>query len=150
MQELTLTIDYCDFLGKELEDYLITLNGINEIKINNSNNQIYIKYNYDLIKTKILVLEIKLFLNKLKLPSIIGFNKHPKNNLKEYSIIIKDLCCEYCLNTMIEELLFTEGIEKCYSDFNYKNKKNVKIKINYRSDIITIEEIQNLEKKFNQ
>ena len=44
MQELTLTIDYCDYFSKELEEYLISLKGVIKSKINLANNEINIKY----------------------------------------------------------------------------------------------------------
>jgi len=149
MQELTLTIDYCDYFSKELEEYLISLKGVIKSKINLANNEINIKYDSKLININILKNEILLFLSLNKIPSIISFDKHSINKTINYNIIIKDLCCEYCLKHMIEELLLIDGINSAYSNFNYKNKTNVNLIINYDNNLITKEEIIAISHKFN-
>ena len=50
---------------------------------------------------------------------------------------------------MIEELLVLDGIESAYSDFDYHNKRNVKIVICYDSSLINDSMIRDLEIKFN-
>ncbi len=61
----------------------------------------------------------------------------------------KDLCCEYCLNGMVEELLEIDGIESAYTDFDYNNKFNVNIFITYNDEIIGKEKINELKEQFN-
>ena len=149
MNELTLKIDYCDFLDKELKEYLISLDGVFESEFDSSKNEIYVKYDANLINLKILKYEILLFLSLLKIPSIIGFNKHTKSKVINYSINIKDLCCEYCLKNMIEELLTINGIESALTNFDYHNKKDVIITIQYDNKLINEKEITDIEKEFN-
>lgn len=64
-------------------------------------------------------------------------------------MVIKDLCCEYCLNSMIDELLITSGIEQEYTNFDYRHKQNVFIYIIYDDTKITLDQIKKLEEKFN-
>lgn len=149
MNELTLKIDYCDFIDNELKEYLISLEGVFESEVDSSLNEIYVKYDASLINLEILKYEILAFLSLLKIPSIIGFNKHSKNKVINYSITIKDLCCEYCLMIMIEELLSIKGIESALTNFDYHNKKDVIITIQYDKNLISEKEIKNIEKKFN-
>ena len=80
---------------------------------------------------------------------IVAFNKNFKNGIRKDCILIKDLCCEYCLNGMIEELLEIDGIESAYTDFDYNNKFNVNIFITYNDEIIGKEKINELKEQFN-
>jgi copper chaperone CopZ len=91
-----------------------------------------------------------LFLGINTIPSLLAFDKHSKNKLEKATITIKDLCCEYCLMGMIEELLFIDGIDKVDSDFDYMNKKNVKFNIMYDENIISADKIKELEKNMNE
>lgn len=148
MSELTLIFD-CDN-HKELKEYLVSLNGILEVEITNIDDlKIYVKYDSNLINLKTIKMEILLFLDVIKIPSIISFNKHSKNSLSKYTIIIENLCCEYCFKGMIEELLVTDGIESAYSDFDYDNKKNVAISICYDNNLIAGEVLKKIENKLN-
>lgn len=148
MKELTITFDNV-WLDKELKEYLLSQNGIHNVEIDDKSETINIRYNPKLINIKIIILEILAFMNMLKTPSIILFNKHSNNTLIKTNIIIKDLCCEYCLKGMIEELFLINGIEKVNTNFDYINKKDVLINIEYDNELITKEDIEMLETKFN-
>lgn len=148
MKELTITFDNT-WLDKELKEYLLSLNGIHVVEIDDKCETINIKYNPEIITIKIIKLEILAFMDILKMPSIISFNKYSKNMLTKTTIIVKDLCCEYCLKGMIEELLLINGIEKVNTNFDYSNKKDVVINIEYDNQLITKEDIEMLETKFN-
>ena len=149
MAKLTLKIEYSDFLDKFLMDYLEKLDGVKAVKINNDKNEVYVKYNSNIVSPKVLSKEALLYLDLIEIPSIIAFNKHSKCSTKKDSIIIKDLCCEYCLKSMIEDLFEIDGIISVYSDFDYKNKSNVSIFITYDENKINKEKIKELEDKFN-
>lgn len=145
MNKLTLKLD-CEIYN-EIKSYLLDLNGVDEVLI--SKDEITVIYNDEGIDVYMLKGEIELFLEIDKTPSIIGFNKYNITDNK-YDIYINDLCCEYCLKGFIEELLMIDGIVEAYTDFDYVNKKNVKIMIKYDSSIISMDEINNLEKEFNE
>lgn len=151
MNELTLELD-C--LGhKDLKEYLLSLTGVFEVNIELSENLIInIRYNPELMNFAALTVEILLFLDKLKTPSIISFNKHTKTKTIDYKIAIKDLCCEYCLKGMIYDLLMTSGIENANSDFEdtlYQSTENVIIYISYDPKLISKDQIKKIELKFN-
>lgn len=153
MNNLSLEID-TNYIDEELREYLLTLKGISDIKINDSKNIIDVEYDNNIISINILKLEISLFLNRLKIPFILSFNKHPKIKTTNYQMVIKDLCCERCLEHIIEELFLTTGIESAFSDFdfsnfNYINQKNIKINIKYNPFLISKEKILKLEDQFN-
>lgn len=148
MQELTFEIDA--WSHDELKGYLSSLKGVIEVFITNEVFlKISIKYLPDLITAKILKMEILLFLNILKMPSIIAFNKHCKENLSEYEIAIKDLCCEYCLKSMIEDLFLMTGIESVSTEFVSDDERCVKIKILYNKSILKESDLSQLEIKLN-
>lgn len=148
MNELMLKFDY-ECIDKNIIEYLLSLEGIIEVKINNLENELYIKYNQNTISLKLIKLEILLFLGT-KIPDIIEFDKYSKAILTKTNIIIKDLCCEYCLKSMIEELLLIKGIEKVSTNFDSFNKKDVILNIKYDKELISKEDIKILEDKFNK
>ena len=46
-----------------------------------------------------------LFLDILKIPSIIAFDKHTRQELRKYLLDNEKIhCCEYCLKGTIEDL----------------------------------------------
>jgi len=90
MSELTIIID--NWGHKELKEYLMSLNGILDVIIKNEKQlEIYIKYNSNLITPKIIRLGILLFLDILKIPSILAFDKHSPIKTSEYKIIRNDI-----------------------------------------------------------
>ena len=144
MNKITIELD--TILDKGLLEYLKTIDGIENCDINEGKISIVYKDNISLF---VIVKEICLYLDILKIPSILSFDKYLHNNLKEYQILINDLCCEYCLMSDIEELLYINGINSAYSDYDFKDKNNVVIYITYDSSIISKEELDKLNKKFN-
>lgn len=149
MQKLTLKLDCSVLYDEDLNKYLTSLKGVNLVKIDKNNFDIYIEYNSNIISLKILKYEILYCLNLLRIPSIIGFDKHSTCMISKKKIVIKDLCCEYCLKGMMEDLLEIEGITSAYTDFDYTNKKDVNIYITYDENLITNDSLEEIEKKFN-
>lgn len=152
MSELTIIIDHWGH--KELKEYLMSLNGILDVIIKNGEPlEIYVKYNSNLITPKIIRLEILLFLDILKTPSILAFDKHSTMEMPEYKIIRNGICCEYCLKGAIEDLFEIDGIEKVESNFNkekiYDERDNVIISIKYNSDLISMDDMRQIELKLN-
>ena len=151
MKDITIELD--DWGHRELEEYLLTVPGINSVKTNDATNiKIDINYDSQKINSKMIRMELDLFFDRAKEPSLISFDKHePANN--SYKIKIKYLCCEYCLKGMIEDLYDTNGIISCKSNFDFvkpekQRFKNVLLNITY-NDIIDIDKIKELEKGFN-
>ncbi len=153
MAELTIVID--DWGHKELKEYLMTLNGILDVKIKNDEQlNVYLKYNSNLITPKIIKMEIMLFLDMMKTPSMLSFDKYTKFKTSNYTIIRDDLCCEYCFKGAIEDLFEIEGIEKVQSNFNEdyffkKGEEKITINIKYNPDLISKEEMKQIELKLN-
>lgn len=154
MSRLTLIIE--NWGHKELESYLKSLNGINDVKIKNEDKlEIYIEYDSNIINWKIIKMEIFFFLNILKMPSLISFDKYSDVDLYEYKIIRNDICCEYCFRAAIDDLFEIEGIEKVESNFDeegyYKqdcdSRDNVIINVFFNPNILSIEDIKQIDLK---
>ena len=94
-------------------------------------------------------MNILLYLNLINIPSIVSFNKHDNENIKNEAITIEDLCCEFCLKCMIEELLEIGGIVSAYTDFDYINKVNVNIFITYNDKLVDDYKLKEIKDKFN-
>lgn len=149
MKKITLKIDYSNFLNNDFKKYIKDLKGVKSLELDNQNEKTCIEYDSSIIPLNVLKMEILLYLDLKKIPSIMAFDKHDISNLNKYTIVIKDLCCEYCLKGMIEDLLEYDAIKSAYTDFNYIDKNNVNIFITYDDKILKSDELKNLENKFN-
>lgn len=155
MKELYISLD--TWGHKELKDYLMSLEGIFEVNIDDTNKlDVYLKYNSNLITPKIIKMEILLFLNVVKIPSLLSFNKYPKFKILNYTIIRDDLCCEYCFKGAIDDLFEIEGIEQVESNFNedylfqnYENREKIKINIKYNPNLIDSDTMKQIELDLN-
>lgn len=154
MKQISLEFDDSPRIG--LREYLLKLNGIFEVEITFTEFiKITIKYDPILINLNVIKLEIIAYLDLFNLPSLISFDKNVGvvgniDNEINYDIIINNLCCEYCLRNMIDQLLNMESILSAYSDYGKLNfqKDKVFIHIKYDSNLITLEEIKQLSIKF--
>lgn len=156
MSKLTLMIE--SWGHEELESYLKSLNGIHDIKIKNEDKlEIYVEYDENIITWKIIKMEIFLFLNIWKVPSLISFNKYSDVDLYEYKITRNDICCEYCFRSTIEELFEIEGIEKVESNFDeedyykqdYDSRDNVIINVFFNPNILSTQDIKQIDLKLS-
>lgn len=156
MAKLTIIIDHWGHV--ELKEYLLSLKGISEVIIKNEEQlNIHIEYNHNLISHKLIKMEIILFLDIKKTPSIIAFDKHSTNKTSTYEIVRNDICCEYCLKGAIEDLFEIEGIDKVESNINLENYYQTKyderdtaiIKIKYNPQLISHDDMKKIELTLN-
>ena len=135
--------------GNELRTFLLSQDCIVDVNIvvQDFITEIDIKYNKNIIP-KIIMNYINLF-EKSEYPIMMGFDSKKNDDTKVLKYVVSDLCCEYCLKGMIEELLLINGIEKVNTNFDYINKKDVVLNIEYDNELITKENIKILENKFN-
>ena len=145
MKKIKIKFDYVLYFDEDFNIYLSNLCGVTSAIMDKKNEEIVLEYDSSMTSLKILMKEILLYLDLIKVPSIIAFDKY----ICKDTIIIKDLCCEYCLKSMIEELLVTNGIESAYTDFDYVNKYDVNIFITYDDTVIDNIMLENLKIKFN-
>lgn len=144
MEKITMKFDV--FLHKELNEYLVSLKGVSKVIVDIEEGEVDIEYESSIISLKILIKEIEMFLNEKMFP-LIAFDKHNTENIVKKTIVIKDLCCEYCLKDLIEELMYLNGISSIYTDFDYNNKNDVNLFISYNGEELKLEEIENLIKE---
>ncbi len=151
MSEFNIVID--NWGHKELKEYLMSLKGILDVEIKNDKLlDVYLKYDSSLITPKIIIMEITLFLDITKIPTILSFDKHPKFKTANYMITRDDICCEYCYKGAIEDLFEIEGIETVKSNYNeddFKNHQKIIINIKYNPNLISIDEMKQIELKLN-
>lgn len=151
MAELTIIIDHWGH--KELKEYLMSLNGILDVIIKKQEQlEIYIQYNPNLTTPKIIRIEILLFLDILKIPSILAFDKHSTIKTSEYKIIRNDICCEYCFKGAIDDLFEIDGIEKVESNFNaenYNKQNNIILNMKYNPHLLSRDDMKQIELKLN-
>ena len=134
MEKIKIKFDYVSYYDFE-EEFLLYLSksyGIISADVDKKTDDIILEY------------------DSSKIPSVIAFDKCVSNShIRKDIIVIKDICCEYCLKDMIKELLVVDGIESAYTDFDYVNKYNVNIFITYDDTIINEEKLIDLKNKFN-
>lgn len=148
LDELTLIFNKNTMLHKELKEYISSLDGIYDIKIDIDSSELYIKYDSKIIPTKIVIKEIYACLEILKVPSLTGFDKHSENKNQTYKIQMDTICCEYCLMGIIEDLLSIKGIQKVDTDYDdIEHRENFSINIEYNEVLISEKEIIELVNK---
>lgn len=130
-----------DYLDVGIDEYLLTVKGINEVNVNGK--EVIISYDSKLISLKVIKLEIYLFLG-IKNPGILMFNKNSDIELTINNYILDDVCCEYCLLGKIDELLDTEGIYKIINDYDGDLRKKVNLKISYDKEVISWKRIKKI------
>ncbi len=97
-------------------------------------------------------MEITLFLNIAKIPSILSFDKYLKFKTVNYMITRDDICCEWCYKGAIEDLFEIEGIEIVNGNFNeddFENREKIIISIKYNPNLISIDEMKQIELELN-
>ena len=132
------------FLHNELKDYILSLNGVDEVYIDNEENlNIKIIYNKNIFFNNILYLELNLFLN-YKTPYLYSFNKYSDSNLKvyEYKFNKEDDLIEYEYFYIIDKLFNSKGVEKIESDYDYSSMPETLLKIYYNDSVISLEKIK--------
>ena len=132
------------YLHNELEDYLLSLNGVEEVIINNEDNlDIKISYNKNIISNYILYMEINLFLD-YKTPYLYSFDKFSNSNLKKYEYKFKkeDDLIEYEYFYIIDWLFNNKGVEKVESDYDYSTMPETLLKIYYDDSVISLDKIK--------
>ncbi len=152
MEKIKIKFDYVSYYDFE-EEFLLYLSksyGIISADVDKKTDDIILEYDSSKISLELLTKEILIYLGLDKIPSVIAFDKCVSNShIRKDIIVIKDICCEYCLKDMIKELLVVDGIESAYTDFDYVNKYNVNIFITYDDTIINEEKLIDLKNKFN-
>ena len=142
MERITLMIDSQSYAG--LKEYLQNLEGVFKVSITqNAFLTVDITYDETKVSFNILKLEILLYLNLSKVPSIIGFNKYKEGNTKEYTTSINNFCCECCLKNFIERLLDNPDITSVITDYSDDAliAETLKLQLTYNADK-EIEEIK--------
>ncbi len=143
MKKLTLTFDSIDLYSlrnqKEFNDYILSLNGVLESNIScNDDGTVTFNITYDdnIIKDKILCIEIKTFLKQYRYPSLILFDKHFDGNIDKKTIK-KTICCEFCFKITIEDLFDIDEIVKVENNYIERYIENY-TSLDEGEDILTI------------
>lgn len=127
-----------------LEDYLLSIDGIEYVKKEDTGYNFFITITYD--ETKIFLerieKEILLYIDKLKVPVIVSFNKF-EDYVVIKEIVIEDGCCEYCMNGKIQKLLEIDGINSASYDEG-EAFFNVILKLVYNPDKINNEKLRQI------
>ena len=144
MKEVTFKFDNV-MSSNDFSDYFLSLTGIKNINYKNVDYlEITIQYTDDISLERI-KLQLELYFNILKIPEMLFFDKHIKKDLKKEQIVIKDMCCEYCIKGTIEDLFDTNGIVSAYTNYDQiEFFCDVTFYITYDDTIITKEEINNI------
>ncbi len=142
MKEIELEIN--DYRNR-LEEYLLSIDGILDVKIKNKEYNFFVTITYD--ETKMFIerieKEIKLYIDRLNEPIVVSFNKFEDNEtIKE--IVIEDVCCEYCMEGSVEKLLQIDGIGSFSFDQD-TNYLNIPAKLGYNPDKISKEKLKEIE-----
>lgn len=155
MEKISLLID--DWYHKELKEYLMSLKGVINVNINDDDAlKIDVDYDSKQINDKIVKMEVSLFLDSRRFPTLLTFDRHFSGKLNKYTIKRKDVCCEFCFKGAIEDLFAINAIKKVQNNFYeqyYKNhnnhEKDIIIDIFYDSNVLNAKELKNIEESLN-
>ena len=115
MEKIKIKFDYVSYYDFE-EEFLLYLSksyGIISADIDKKTNEIIVEYDSSKISLELLTKEILIYLGLDKIPSVIAFDKCVSNShIRKNIIVIKDICCEYCLKDMIKEHVALTNSEK--------------------------------------
>lgn len=128
-----------------LEEYLLSIDGIMDVKIENKEYNFFVTITYD--ETKMFVerieKEIKLYIDRINESIVVSFNKFEDNEvIKE--IVIEDGCCEYCMKGNAESLSKIDGI----GSFSFDQDNgyfDVHAKLGYNPNKISEEKLKEIE-----
>ena len=163
MKKTTFLIDEFDIIEvvyekelKEFKEYLLSLKGIISASVKNDEIiTVDVCYDEKLITDNIIFMEIKTYLNILKIPALISFDRYAKGEIKSYKIEAS-ICCEYCFKIAVEDLFDISGILKVDSNYienYYDNKAGKKEKdtiiVYYDPKIITENRMKEIEKELD-
>ena len=118
-------------IKNEIIEYLLTQEGIEEVKINEIDlfEELEIKYNEK--TTPIIIMKyIDLFQNN-KFSTMISFDKEIEKEKKTLKYVVDDMCCEYCYKGLIEELFMNDNVKSVNSNFDFNNFYNIELVVEY-------------------
>ena len=121
-------------IKNEIIEYLLTQEGIEEVKINEIDlfEELEIKYNEK--TTPIIIMKyIDLFQNN-KFSTMISFDKEIEKEKKTLKYVVDDMCCEYCYKGLIEELFMNDNVKSVNSNFDFNNFYNIELVVEYNKD----------------
>lgn len=128
-----------------LEEYLLSIDGIMDVKIENKEYNFFVTITYD--ETKMFVerieKEIKLYIDRINEPIVVSFNNFEDNDvIKE--INIEDACCEFCMKGNAEKLSKIDGIG-LFSFDQDNGYFDVHAKLGYNPNKISEEKLKEIE-----
>ena len=133
-----------------LKDYLLSQNGIDDIKIVTKDliSEIDITYSNEI--TPIIIFKyIELYQNE-QIPMMLGFDKTVNFRLKQIKYKIDDICCEYCYKGLVTDLFKNDKIKSLKSNFDFnKPAFNIEFLIEYNEDYNEQELINFIKDKNN-
>jgi len=139
-----------DLINKELKEYLLEQDGINNVIVSNKEFLTTLNIDYDKrITPEIIMKHIELF-QKNKYSILFEFDKGTIGDFRILKYTIDDICCEYCYKGLIKDLFENEKIKSVKSNFDY-NKSNFDIDfiIEYDENYKEEDLIKYIKEKFN-
>lgn len=139
-----------DLINKELKEYLLEQDGINNVIVSNKEFLTTLNIDYDKrITPEIIMKHIELF-QKNKYSILFEFDKGAIGDFRILKYTIDDICCEYCYKGLIADLFENERIKSVKSNFDY-NKPNFDIEfiIEYDENYKEEDLIKYIKEKFN-
>lgn len=125
-----------DGVSNELKEYLLSQEGIIDVKIGEKNffTLLNIKYNEE-TTPNIIMKYIELF-QKNKYSILYEFDKGTTGNFKTLKYVVDDLCCEYCYRNFVMDLYNNKQIKSVKSNYDYHTMSafNIEFMIEYNKN----------------
>lgn len=125
-----------DGVRDEIQEYLLSQEGIIDVKIGEKNffTLLNIKYNEE-TTPNIIMKYIELF-QKNKYSILYEFDKGTTGNFKTLKYVVDDLCCEYCYRNFVMDLYNNKQIKSVKSNYDYHTMSafNIEFMIEYNKN----------------
>lgn len=138
-----------DAISKELQDYLLTQEGITDVEFDSKDFLTILNIKHDNETTPEIVMKyIELFQDN-KYSILSEFDKESISDFKVLKYTIEDMCCEYCYKGLVMDLFENKKIKSVKSNFDYRAPAfNIEFIIEYDKDYKEEELIEYINEKY--
>ena len=139
-----------DNVSVELEEYLLTQDGITKADVNFDGYYVKLDIEYNEKVTPIIIMKyIDLFCEN-SYSCLFEFDKESKGKFKVLNYTVKNMCCEYCYMGFVMDLFENNKIKSVKSNFDFnKPAFNIEFLIEYNENYSEQELIKYIKEKYN-
>ena len=122
-----------DMISEEVREYLLTQEGITDVKIDEKEFFVILNIKYNEKTTPEIIMKYIELFQICDYSLLFEFDKETEGNYKIYKYVVDDMCCEYCYRNLVMNLFENKKIKSVKSNFEY-NKPAFNIEFTIECD----------------